>query len=621
MNLIKILPDFIANQIAAGEVVQRPESVVKELVENSIDAGATEIAVFIKNAGKQLIHIIDNGSGMSKEDLELSIKRHATSKVFTSGDLEAIRTYGFRGEALASIASVALIEIRTKTIDNDHGWKLISEPNSEPIIEPINCDKGTQIFIRNLFYNIPARRKFLRTNLTEFRHISETMFKFALSNPTRRFTFYDDNHIVFDLKPSDLKKRISDTLGDDFAVGLLSVDYDDAIVNIQGFVSAPDFARKSSAGQYLFLNGRAIINKNIAFAIFTAFDKILEKNLKPQYVLNLSIDHTRVDINVHPQKHEAKFDDEVYIHNAFKKAILQSLEKNNIVLDNFILQNRYDSPFERINDPDSDKDYVIVNTTTGEIIENEKNNNYSLYSSYKGYEKNDFRDNNGFRGSSLNDKISAFETTFREANKNQIDFSNGKLPEIDFEITENDVWQFNDRLFFLRSKEILWLFDILRCKQRIQYENFLMLYNKKNIVAQDLLFPMFINLNNYHKKIFQEIEPVLCQTGFKFLDQPTGIQIVPLPIEFESINFETLFSEILDTYSEYKTIRSNDLKDNIIAAIALKSVKTSSSRLNPIEIKKIIEKLFACNLPFINQVGKKTIIPLYYNQLLDFFKS
>ena len=204
---IEILPDFIANQIAAGEVVQRPELVVKELIENSLDAGGDTIAVIVRDAGKQLIHVVDNGNGMTKEDLSLACKRHATSKIFTTEDLEDIKTFGFRGEALASMSSVANIEIRTKRESETLGWKLASEPMKQEIIEPCNTDNGTQVFVRNLFYNVPARRKFLRSNLTEFRYIADTMMKFALIHNDKRFTFYDGDSLIFNVIPSSAGKK------------------------------------------------------------------------------------------------------------------------------------------------------------------------------------------------------------------------------------------------------------------------------------------------------------------------------------------------------------------------------------------------------------------------------
>jgi len=246
-------------------VVQRPESVVKELVENSLDSDATEIAIIIQDAGKQLISVLDNGVGMSRNDLELSIKRHATSKIKTQEDLERISTFGFRGEALASITSVANVEIRTRLQSDAHGWRLINEPMKDPIIEPFNQEIGTQVFVRNLFFNVPARRKFLKSKLTEIRYISDTLIRFALANPDRRFTYYDEDTLVFDVHPSTLLERIAALLGSNAKDGFLPIEYKNDLMLINGYIGLPQFARPSNSGQYLFVNRRPVGKQEFEF--------------------------------------------------------------------------------------------------------------------------------------------------------------------------------------------------------------------------------------------------------------------------------------------------------------------------------------------------------------------
>ncbi|MES2766700.1 MAG: DNA mismatch repair endonuclease MutL, partial [Bacteroidota bacterium] len=345
---IHILPDFIANQIAAGEVVQRPESVVKELVENSLDAGADSVAIVVRGAGKKLIHVIDNGRGMERDDLQLALKRHATSKIQTMQDLERIQTLGFRGEALASISSVASVEIRTKREEDSLGWKLCSEPNEAEVLEPFSAEKGTQIFVKNLFFNVPARRKFLKSDLTEFRYISDTMLKFAVSNPAVRFTFYDDDTLIFDTKPSALKERICDVLGAQIENNLIEISFKNDFVEVSGFVGKPLLAKQSRAGQYLFLNGRSIMNRAVSHAVFSPFEHILDKNQHPFFVLNLAIDPEKVDINVHPQKHEVKFDDDRVVYNAVQQAVGEALQSNHFVPEVRFREQVAQSPFEKM---------------------------------------------------------------------------------------------------------------------------------------------------------------------------------------------------------------------------------------------------------------------------------
>jgi len=376
-NNIQILPDFIANQIAAGEVVQRPESVVKELVENSIDANATSIAIFINDAGKSSIHIVDNGFGMSKENLALAPLRHATSKIHSAKDLEEIKTFGFRGEAIPSISSVALLEIRTKQKGDEHGWKLISEPQKEFKIEPATIgtveESGTQFFVKNLFYNVPARRKFLKANPTEQKYIYETVQKFAISNPDKRFIFYDNDSLIFDVKPETLCDRIKSVLKinnkNSNDEQLLEVAFEVNDIKISGFIGQPQLARKVNPIQYLFLNGRSINSKNLSYAVYSAFENLIEKNLKPFFILNINLDYKTVDVNVHPQKSEVKFEDEKLVYNCVRKAVQESLKLHNFVPD-LIGKTPMNTASEEI--IDSEKNIIFVDKKTGEIYNTQK---------------------------------------------------------------------------------------------------------------------------------------------------------------------------------------------------------------------------------------------------------
>ncbi|MCK5742693.1 MAG: DNA mismatch repair endonuclease MutL, partial [Chlorobi bacterium] len=369
-NTITILPDFIANQIAAGEVVQRPESVVKELVENAVDAGATAIAVVVRGSGKQLIHIVDNGDGMSEEDLRLSVKRHATSKILTTEDLEEIRSFGFRGEALASISSVSNLEIRTKRDGDAHAWSLVADPMKDDIVTPCNSDKGTQIFVKNLFYNVPARRKFLKSDLTEFRYISNTMIRFALSHPQIRFTFYDNDSLIFDVKPSDIETRIEGVLGKKTAENIIPVKSDHESMSVSGFVGMPLLAKSTGSGQYLFLNDRAIISKSLNHAVFSAYEHLLERKAHPFFILNIEVDPKVIDINVHPQKQEVKFENERTVYNLVKSAIGFALQDHNLVPELHLTNDLANTPIETESaiGGSADSDLFLVNKITGEIM-------------------------------------------------------------------------------------------------------------------------------------------------------------------------------------------------------------------------------------------------------------
>ena len=330
MGTIQRLPESLANKIAAGEVVQRPSSVIKELVENSIDAGADAIAVTVRNAGKSLIFIADNGSGMSEEDALIAFERHATSKIRTQDDLDRILTLGFRGEALAAISSVAQVELRTRRGEDELGT-VIRVENGEVIdVTKDVAEKGTSISVKNLFFSVPARRKFLKSNATEFKHISEAMQAFALSYPSVSFTFTDGDTLVMAVEKGTIEERIVAVYSQEMLNALLPFEAEAEGVRVHGFIGRPNFARKSKADQYLFMNGRAISSKLLSHAVFTGYEHLLDKQSYPPYILFLEVDPERVDVNVHPAKSEVKFDDEQAIYALLQEAARRTLSRHDL---------------------------------------------------------------------------------------------------------------------------------------------------------------------------------------------------------------------------------------------------------------------------------------------------
>jgi DNA mismatch repair protein MutL len=321
---IQILPDNIANKIAAGEVVQRPESVVKELMENSLDAGAENIEVFIKRAGTTLIQVIDDGSGMSEKDALLCLERHATSKVSTLDDLEHIKTLGFRGEALSSIASVSIFELKTETRDSEIGTYIKVE-NDEVKTEKGSFAKGTSVSVKNLFYNTPARRNFLKSHTTELKHIIESFKKIAISNYKIGMKLYNDDDMIFKFDPGSLEERLKAVFADNIMDALIEVEENTDYLKINGYVSKPTYLTKSKGEQYLFINGRYVSNRSINHAVFRAYDQLLEKGDYPFFILFIDLDPQKVDVNVHPSKLEVKFDDEKNIYNFVLAVIKKSL--------------------------------------------------------------------------------------------------------------------------------------------------------------------------------------------------------------------------------------------------------------------------------------------------------
>ncbi|MGB5287326.1 MAG: DNA mismatch repair endonuclease MutL, partial [Ignavibacteriaceae bacterium] len=346
---IKILPENIASKIAAGEVVQRPESVVKELMENSIDAGAKSIEVIIKRAGKNFIQVCDDGLGMNEEDLVLCVQKHATSKIEAFEDLEAIKTLGFRGEALSSIASVSQIEIRSETREDEIGTFIKNDEAGNFKVDKGSFPKGTCVIIKNLFFNVPARRKFLKTDTTEFKHIVDAFNRIALSHPSVTFKLFNGVDLVFDFPFGSLEERVRQVFAENMPDALIPVEEKTDFMSVNGYVGKPSLLRKSKGEQYLFLNTRYIINKNINHAVFTAYENILEKGDYPFFLLYLEIDPERIDVNIHPSKLEAKFDDEKDVYNFILSVVRKSLGSHDLV------------PSMVFSEEDSSEEKLVVN--------------------------------------------------------------------------------------------------------------------------------------------------------------------------------------------------------------------------------------------------------------------
>lgn len=607
MQKIKILPDVVANQIAAGEVVQRPESVIKELIENSLDAGSDSIFVVVKGAGKQLIHIVDNGFGMSKEDLLLSVRRHATSKIYSSDDLERIITYGFRGEALASIAAVSQLEIRTRQKDDEMGWKLLSEPSKELIIEPCITEIGTQIFVKNLFYNVPARRKFLKSNLTEFRYISDTMIKFALSKPEIRFTFYDEDTLIFDLKPSDLINRIKDLLGENTSSSLLPVYLENEYIKINGFIGKPHLVKQSKSGQFIFLNSRSIINKSISHAIFSAYEHLLEKSGNPFYIIFIELNPESFDVNVHPQKNEVKFEDERMIYGFMNKAVSKTLQENNLAPEYHLINQQVSQPFGRIdnNQVSPDKDYLIVNKLTGEIIEKtQTNSSNSILPQFHYYPRQQFNHREQTFTSAF-DKIFG-NSTFED--KSKIDIFKTKTGE-SFESSNISYWQLHNKYILTQTVNGLTIIDQHAAHERILYEKALKAMNREFSNSQQLLFPVMVKVTPTEMKLIEELKTELNSLGFVFnFLSVDKIEITSVPLD--TINGEEInsFREIIETYDEYQKVRHTNKRDNLAASYSCKSAIKTGQKLSIEEMKNLITELQKCEVPYACPHGRPIII-------------
>ena len=593
---IALLPDYIANQIAAGEVVQRPESIIKELVENALDAGADSILVIAHKAGKQAIHVIDNGSGMSKEDVLLSIQRHATSKIKTSQDLEKISTLGFRGEALASIAAIAHLEIKTKRKDAEHGWSLTAEPLQELSLEPCMTEIGTQVIVKNMFFNVPARKKFLKSDMVEFRHISETMYRSALGHPECRFTFYDGDTLVFDVPVSSLHDRIKHLYGKEVSEGLLPIHNESSEVLITGFVGLPHLAKQSRAGQHFFMNQRPIISRSLAHAVFQPFEHLIEKNAHPFFIVNLTIDPTKVDVNVHPQKHEVKFEYERGIYNAIHQAVTSALSKAHIIPEMQFREHIASQPFERLSigthRDGSNGNTSYVNRMTGEIIHANANRQEAL--------------------PITNQHRTAFEHLFG-AEQELLIPTEHTVPAVQKEF--GSMWQLHAKYIFIQNIDGVMIVDQHAAHERIIYEKSLKALTQQAVQGQTLLFPIPIKLLPEDLLIFNQLREEFEKLGFRFSENGNGISVTSVPFDIMAGTEHLALQDIISQYREYEEVRPHGSRDNIAASMGCKAAIKAGHILSDNEMKSLIHDLFACDMPGVCPHGRPIILEM---QLREF---
>lgn len=648
MNLtdteIQILPDFIANQIAAGEVVQRPESVVKELVENSLDAGATEIVVIVRGAGKQLLHIMDNGKGMSKADLALAPKRHATSKIKTTEDLAHIMTLGFRGEALASICSVAQVEIRTRRRTDDHGWKLSAEPLQEPTIEPCAMEAGTQVFVRNLFYNVPARRKFLRSDLTEFRHVADTMTRFALSRPDVRFVFYDDDSLVHDLAPAPPHQRITDALGKRFSDTLMRVDFSEQLANgsdihVTGYIGQPQFAKRTKAEQFFYMNGRVISSRQLSHAVMSAYEHLIDQSSYPPFVLFLAVDPERVDVNIHPQKHEVKFDDDRTMYTAIRRAVSETLARHNLTPSAQFRETQgfpeFGGNLERMTlvpqSPALMGESVIVNRDTGEILSPTPNTRepepryappserrmtqgeMSAYEQIFGRERSSQTE----RYASERPASERFTPENRQGNAFQASafqndaFANGAAPSTEphqHSAPTKFFWQLHKKYVVMPTTSGMAIIDQHAAHERILYERALRAMNEGFKYGQELLFPVQVQMTSGDAALTKELQENLQKMGFDLAFMEQGVEIRGVPADVRTGREEDALRELLEQYREYNDLRHTSVRDNLAASFGCRSAIRAGDALTFQEMRQLVDDLYAAQMPYTCPHGRPTII-------------
>lgn len=601
LSKIKILPENLANKIAAGEVVQRPESVVKELLENAIDAGSKNIEVIIKQAGKSLIQVCDDGVGMTADDVKLCIQKHATSKIYNYKDLESIKTLGFRGEALCSIASVSQFEIKTETRDEEIGTLLKIESENQVTIEKTSASKGTCVSIKNLFYNTPARRKFLKTDGTELKHITDTFNKSALCNPEIAFKFYNNDSLVFDYPSSSVEERLKQVFADNILDGVIPVNEETEYITLKGFIGKPAMLTKSKGDQYLFLNKRFVVSKQINHAVFNAYENILEKGDYPFFVLFLSIDPSRVDVNIHPSKLEVKFEDERDIYHFVMAVIKKSLGMFDLVPAMTFEEKDKDQklrfdPFTKTSMGDfSDRPSFIDRKERVPVTDKEIDLVFgSLTSDIQRKEKP------GDRQSFLDDD----ETEIFSDNKTVE--SKVKGPEETTFIT-----QLHNKYIISQIKSGLMIIDQHVAHERILYEKVLNRLEANMPFSQHLLFPLTIQFDPGSFEILKELNPLLNRLGFqlKFFSKNTVI-VEGVPEDIKSGSEERILREFIQEYSLNQREKKLEQRDNIAKSYSCKAAIKAGDNLSEKEMHLLIDQLFATSMPYVCPHGRPIIIKI-----------
>jgi DNA mismatch repair protein MutL len=600
-DVIKLLPDSVANQIAAGEVIQRPASVVKELIENSVDAGGNNIRVIIKDSGKTLIQVIDDGSGMSETDARLSFERHATSKITTAQDLFAITTKGFRGEALASIAAVAMVELKTRREENETGILVVVNGSKVETQEPCSCPVGSSFSVKNLFFNIPARRKFLKSDNTEIRHIVNEFQKIALAHPDIRFSLYHNESEIYNLVSGNLRQRIIGVFGKQINQDLITLETETSLINIKGFIGKPENARRTYGEQFFFVNNRFMKHPYFHKAVVEAYQNILPVEAIPSYFIFMEADPASIDINIHPTKTEIKFEDERSIWQILMASVREALGRFNIVpsLD-FENEALIDIPLMRSSNIIPEQPKIEVNTQYNPFDREEQNSERS------GYVDRFEREN-----------VANWEklyTALEKENDNPEQFE--KIRE-----SRRKFFQVKNKYLVCPVKSGLMLIDQKRAHERVLYERFLECLSNNRAISQIDMFPVTAELNPSDYFILKEIEGDLKLLGFSI--ENTGKNTITIngrPADSDSSNPLEMLEILLEDYKNSQADPSAGAKEKVAASMACASAIQYGKVLTQREMEDLFDTLFACQSPNYSPKGKPVISILTLEDIDKRFK-
>lgn len=608
-DIIRLLPDSVANQIAAGEVIQRPASAVKELMENAVDAGATEIKLIIKDAGKTLIQVVDNGCGMSNIDARMSFERHATSKISAAEDLFAIRTLGFRGEALASIGAIAQVELKTRQHDDELGTCVKVEGSKIRSQEPCQCPPGTSMLVRNLFFNIPARRNFLKSNASELKHIIDEFFRVSLVFKDIRFSFHNNNELLHQLPVSGLKQRIINLFGKSYSEKLVPVEHITSDLKITGFIGKPEFAKKTRGEQYFFVNGRFIKHAYLNHSVTAAFQELLPKDSFPTYFIYIDVDPKVIDINIHPTKTELNFQDAQLIYAALRSAVRQALGMHSVMPSiDFETERSLDfSSPQKDQPPDNpfNKPRPPYNPFDTSDIPPEKRKSYQQKINIENWEKL-------YQGDVDKEKD-------KEGSSFLIDPEWKKEEAGD--ITDN-IFQLQYKYIITTIKSALVIIDQHKAHMRILYEKYLEVLKNQKPLTQSELFPENITFSGSDIAIVEELLPELKLLGFSLNKLSKNTFVVDgRPSGMKNENLQEMFEGILDNYKKNLLELNLDKKINLARSLAVNLAIRPGKKLHPEEIMNLVDELFACNVPEVTPDGERTFTIIGVGDIQNLLES
>lgn len=592
-DIIHLLPDSIANQIAAGEVIQRPASVVKELVENAVDAKATHIQIVIKDAGRTIIQVIDNGKGMSETDVRMAFERHATSKIQNADDLFALTTMGFRGEALPSISAISQVEVKTRTADSEVGSLINISGSRVESQEPVSTIEGTCITVKNLFFNVPARRKFLKSNETERRNILVEVERIALAHPDVEFTLIDDSVTLLQLPATGLRQRITQLMGKNIDQQLLEIDIDTSLVKIFGYITKPEFARKRRGNQFFFVNGRYMRHPYFNKAISVAFENLIQPTENSNYFIYIQVDPNTIDVNIHPTKTEIKFENEQAIWQILMVSIKESLGKFNAV---------------------PSIDFDTEDSISIPVFDKEKQTHTPQVNINPNY--NPFRQNTFVRPPKMDwealynnfeKDINADDDESSQASSLNISNIQHSLPEMSVN-TFPDYYQYKQKYIFTSVKSGLMIIDQRRAHVRILFDKNLENIVQKKGISQRVLFPEMIELTASEAAILPSISEDMESLGFEMSNLGSNtFAIQGVPSEIENPDVVKLIKTMLENITETGLDIKSEIQEKLALSFA-KSVAINYGKLLSVEeITDIVNKLFACPTPNYTPDGKKII--------------